>query len=86
MSHKATVDFSDDPASVNKRRLADLPDRVVEGDPHHVSKMQFESPDGGLVAAIDGYYEYDDNLYPFLGGFTFGPQGVIIIEERNPRI
>ena len=39
-----------------------------------------------LVAAIDGYYEYDDNLYPFLGGFTFGPQGVIIIEERNPRI
>ena len=50
MSHKATVDFSDDPASVNKRRLADLPDRVVEGDPHHVSKMQFESPDGGLVA------------------------------------
>ncbi len=39
-----------------------------------------------LVAATDGYYEYEDNLASFLGGFTAGPHGVIIIEERNPRI
>ena len=44
------ISFSDPPASESKRRLADLPDRVVEGDPHHVTQMHFESPDGGLIA------------------------------------
>lgn len=33
-----------------KRRLADLPGRVVAGDPHHTSQMRFTSPDGGLLA------------------------------------
>lgn len=33
-----------------KRRLSDLPDRVVEGDPHHETQMRFTSPDGTLLA------------------------------------
>ena len=44
------VDFSDEGPELAKRRLADLPDRVVEGDPHHETRVQFASPDGGLVA------------------------------------
>jgi uncharacterized cupin superfamily protein len=43
------VDFRDD-VTVAKRRLADLPDRVVGGDPHHETQMRFTSPDGGLMA------------------------------------
>ena len=50
MSDTDVVDFSGEPKSVNKRRLADLPERVVEGDPHHVTQMHFESPDGSLIA------------------------------------
>lgn len=50
MTSKPVVDFSDAPRSESERRLADLPERVVAGDPHHVTKMQFESPDGGLIA------------------------------------
>ena len=49
-SPTAVVAFSDEPNSVAKRRLADLPDRVVEGDPHHETAMLFEAPDGGLIA------------------------------------
>lgn len=44
------VDFAKEPVEVNKRRLADLPDRVVEGDPHHETKVQFRAADGGLLA------------------------------------
>ena len=39
-----------------------------------------------LVAVIDGYYEFEDNPVYVLGGFMNGPNGVIIIEERSPRI
>ncbi|WP_424929122.1 cupin domain-containing protein [Amaricoccus tamworthensis] len=34
----------------SKRRLADLPNRVVDGDPHHETMMHFTSPDGKLLA------------------------------------
>lgn len=44
------IDFSSDPDEVSERRLADLPDRVVEGDPHHVTKMRHTSPDGSCLA------------------------------------
>ena len=50
MTDNSVVDFAGKPASENQRRLADLPDRVVEGDPHHTTAMQFESPDGALMA------------------------------------
>lgn len=46
----AVIAFSDAPSQRSERRLADLPDRVVDGDPHHVTEMQFDSPDGGLIA------------------------------------
>jgi uncharacterized cupin superfamily protein len=32
------------------RRLSDLPDRVVEGDPQHETQMRFSSHDGSLMA------------------------------------
>ena len=50
MSEGPVVDFSDEPLSRSERRLADLPDRVVEGDPHHDISSRFESPDGQLTA------------------------------------
>ena len=50
MSKGPVVDFSCDPLSTSKRRLGDLLDRVVEGDPHHEIASRFESPDGGLTA------------------------------------
>lgn len=50
MSHNPVVSFSEPPINESERRLRDLPDRVVEGDPQHVTRMQFESPDGKLVA------------------------------------
>ena len=43
------VDFQAE-AETTHRRLADLPDRVVEGDPHHDTQMRFTSPDGTLMA------------------------------------
>lgn len=39
-----------------------------------------------LVAAIDGYYEFEDLPFFALMGFYDGPQGVIIIEERKSKI
>ena len=50
MSSISVVSFSSPPLSESRRRLSDLPDRVVEGDPHHVTEMHFESPDGKLIA------------------------------------
>jgi uncharacterized cupin superfamily protein len=44
------IHFSAKPEEISHRRLADLPDRVVEGDPFHGTAMRFESPDGKLVA------------------------------------
>ncbi len=43
------VDFQAD-AETQHRRLADLPDRVVEGDPHHETCLRHASPDGTLIA------------------------------------
>jgi len=43
------VDFRDD-VTLARRRLADLPDRVVKGDPRHETQMRFTSPDGTLLA------------------------------------
>jgi len=37
-------------AETTQRRLADLPDRVVSGDPHHTTTMRFTSPDNSLMA------------------------------------
>ena len=50
MSDTAVVDFSGPPVSEAERRLADLPDRVVAGDPHHTTRLLFESPAGALIA------------------------------------
>lgn len=44
------IHFSSKPLNSSSRRLADLPDRVVEGDPMHETHMRFESPDGKLIA------------------------------------
>lgn len=44
------IDFGKDTGTTAHRRLTDLPNRVVEGDPHHESTLFFESPDGKLIA------------------------------------
>ena len=44
------IDFAQTPIRTVNRRLAELPDRVIEGDPQHESKFLFESDDGGMVA------------------------------------
>ena len=46
---KHVVDFKDK-VTVSNRRLADLPDRVVDGDPHHQTRMRYTSEDGSLLA------------------------------------
>ncbi len=50
MAGIGVVDFSTEPSGIAERRLRDLPDRVVEGDPQHVTRKYFESPDAQLVA------------------------------------
>ena len=50
MSDISVINFSEKPLETVKRRLADLPERVVEGDPHHTTDLHFESPDGTLVS------------------------------------
>lgn len=44
------IDFGKDTGTTTRRRLADLPNRVVEGDPQHESTLFFESPDNKMVA------------------------------------
>ena len=39
-----------------------------------------------LVAVVDGHYEFEDNPIYAFHGFMDGPNGVIIIEERSPRL
>jgi len=51
MSSNPVIDFAAAPLGQSERRLADLPDRVVEGDPHHKTEMRFESPDGATMIA-----------------------------------
>jgi uncharacterized cupin superfamily protein len=47
---KSVIDFSKHEGQVSKRRLADFPDRVMEGDPHHVTSLHYSSTDGQLIA------------------------------------
>ncbi|WP_170433188.1 cupin domain-containing protein [Ruegeria arenilitoris] len=44
------INLFGEPATRSERRLRDLPDRVVEGDPYHKIGMHFSSPDGALSA------------------------------------
>lgn len=50
MSNTDIIDFGNAPSKVGERRLRNLPDRVLDGDPRHKTETQFESPDGALVA------------------------------------
>lgn len=50
MSNTDVIDFGNAPSKVGERRLRNLPDRVLDGDPRHKTETQFESPDGTLVA------------------------------------
>ena len=59
------VDFADPLPRRCVRRLADLPDRVVEGDPRHVAEARFESADGRLVA---GTWTSTPGRRPAFGG------------------
>ncbi len=44
------ISFDDPPIERSERRLADLPDRVVAGDPSHVTDLQYESADAKLIS------------------------------------
>ncbi len=46
----SVIGFDDDGPASTHRRLADLPDRVIEGDPRHESRVVFQSPDGRFMA------------------------------------
>ena len=44
------INFATHEGKAARRRLADLPGRVVEGDPHHDTVSHFTSPDGSVLA------------------------------------
>lgn len=44
------IDFQNTRAESEQRRLADLPDRVVEGDPQHQSSTFFKNAAGDVMA------------------------------------
>lgn len=44
------ISFNDPPVQRSERRLADLPDRVVEGEPSHVTDLHYESTDAKLMS------------------------------------
>lgn len=44
------IDFGKESGLREERRLADLPDRVVEGDPHHQSTTYFKNEAGDVIA------------------------------------
>lgn len=50
MPTNSVIDFSNEPLSRVERQLSELPDRVVEGNPHHTTELHFESPDKALIA------------------------------------
>ena len=56
-------------AETTQRRLADLPDRVVSGDPHHTTTMRFTSPDNSLMAGT--WTSTPGNGMRFLTGTSF---------------
>lgn len=47
---KPVINFATNPGTPGNRRLADLPDRVVEGDPHHTTTSHFVSDDHTVLA------------------------------------
>ena len=49
---KRVIEFSDESLPVTERRLADLPDVVVDGDPQHTSKLCFENGNGDFKAGV----------------------------------
>lgn len=44
------IDFNNPDTIATTSRLADRPDRVVEGDPIHTNRAMFDSADGELIA------------------------------------
>ena len=44
------IDFQQDSGEQESRRLRDLPDRVVEGDPQHESTVFFQGASGDVLA------------------------------------
>jgi uncharacterized protein len=50
MSVVKVIDFSSAPHEWEHRRLADLPERVVLGDPHHKAVTRYDSGETGLSA------------------------------------
>jgi uncharacterized cupin superfamily protein len=44
------INFSEQPAQWEQRRLAELPDRVVQGDPQHTSVNRHSNSSGDLIA------------------------------------
>lgn len=44
------IDFQRDSGEFEARRLCDLPNRVLEGDPHHTSTIFFTGAAGDMVA------------------------------------
>lgn len=47
MMANSVINFANHEGQTSKRRLADLPDRVVEGDPQHETTLHF---DDGVLA------------------------------------
>lgn len=48
--HTSVIDFADPPQETSTRRLRDLPDRVEEGDPQHLTDIHFD--EDGLLAGV----------------------------------
>ena len=44
------IDFSSHGGKAEHRRLADMPERVVQGDPHHTTLPMFSNASGDLIA------------------------------------
>ena len=44
------IEFGKDPGLSEHKRLAELPHRVVQGDPHHQSTTYFKNDAGDLIA------------------------------------
>lgn len=44
------IDFQQDPGTHEARRLRDLPDRVLQGDPHHETTVFFTDAKGEVIA------------------------------------
>lgn len=50
MNSPTVTGFADPGPAATHRRLADLPDRVIEGDPRHETRIVHQSPDGRFLA------------------------------------